>query len=61
MTKIRREPYGEWMIVLSMVVSFVIGCVDQMCQLFISECVFFSIIVFGFVIIDFLPFLACGI
>ena len=29
------------MIVLFMVVSFVIGCVDRMCQLFLSECVFF--------------------
>ena len=28
------------MIVLLMVVSFVIGCVDRMCQLFLSECVF---------------------
>ena len=41
------------MIVLFMVVSFVIGCVDRMCQLFLSECVFFSIIVFGLVIMDF--------
>ena len=29
------------MIVLFMVVSFIIGCVDRMCQLFLSECVFF--------------------
>ena len=29
------------MIVLLMVVSFVIGCVDRMCQSFLSECVFF--------------------
>ena len=35
------------MIVLFIVVSFVIGCVDRICQLFLSECVFFSIIVFG--------------
>ena len=35
------------MIVLVMVVSFVIGCVDRMCQLFLSECAFFSILVFG--------------
>ena len=44
------------MIVLFMVVSFVIGCVDRMCQLFLSECVcfsFFSIIVFDLVIMDF--------
>ena len=31
------------MIVLFMVVSFVIGCVNRMCQLFLSEC-FFSVI-----------------
>ena len=36
-----------------MVVPFVIGCVDRICQLFPSECVFFSIIVFGLVIMDF--------
>ena len=41
------------MIVLFMVVSFVIGCVDRMCQSFLSECVYFSIIVFGLVIMDF--------
>ena len=29
------------MIVLVMAVSFVIGCVGQMCQSFLSECVFF--------------------
>ena len=29
------------MIVLFMVVSFVIGCVDGMCLLYLSECVFF--------------------
>ena len=28
------------MIVLFVVVSFVTGCVDRMCQLFLSECVF---------------------
>ena len=34
------------MIVLFMVVSFVIGCIDRMCQLFLSECVpFFSLLV----------------
>ena len=38
------------MIVLFMDVSFVIECVDRMCQLFLSEGVFFSIIVFSFVI-----------
>ena len=49
------------MIVLFMVVSFVIECVDRMCQLFLSECVFFSsITVFGLVTMDFLPFFACG-
>ena len=48
------------MIVLFMVVSFVIGCVDRVCQLFVSECLFFSIIVFGLVVMDFSPFLACG-
>ena len=31
------------MIVLFMVVSFVVGCVDRMCQLFLSECVFFQL------------------
>ena len=41
------------MIVLFMVVSFVIGCVDRTCQLFLSERVIFSIIVFGLVIMDF--------
>ena len=29
------------MIVLFMVVSFVIGCVDRICQSLLSECVFF--------------------
>ena len=48
------------MIVLFMVVSFVIGCVNRMCQLFLSECVLFSIIVFSLVIVNFLPFFACG-
>ena len=42
------------MIVLFMIVSFVIGCVDWMCQSFLAECVFFfSIIVFGLVVMDF--------
>ena len=40
------------MIVLFTVVSFVIGCVDGMCHLFLSVCVFFNI-VFGLVIVDF--------
>ena len=40
MTNIRKEPCGGWLIVLLMVVSSVIGCVDRMCQLFLSECVF---------------------
>ena len=30
------------MIVLFMAVSFVIGCVDRMCQLFLSGCLFFN-------------------
>ena len=61
MTNIRREPCGGWMIVLFMVVSFiVIRCVDGMCQSLLSECVFFLIIVFGLVVMDFLPFLAFG-
>ena len=29
------------MIVLFMIVSFIIGCVDRMCQSFLSECAFF--------------------
>ena len=37
-----REPCGWWMIVVFMVVSFVVRCVDQMCQFFLSECLFFS-------------------
>ena len=40
------------MIVLFMVVYFVIGCVYQMCQSFLSECVFFFVIVFGLVVMD---------
>ena len=47
------------MIVSFMVVSFIIGCVDRMCQLFLSECLF-SVMVFGLAVMDFLPFLACG-
>ena len=43
MANIRREPCGGWVIVLFMVVPFVIGCVDRMCQLFLSECVFFQL------------------
>ena len=37
------------MIVLFIVVSFVVGCVDRMCQPFLSECAFvflFSVILF---------------
>ena len=41
MTNIRRKPSGGWMIVLFMAVSFAIGCVDRICQSFLSECVFF--------------------
>ena len=56
-TNIRRGPCEWWMIVLFMVGSFVIGCVGRMCQLFLSECVFFySIIVFGLVTMDFFTF-----
>ena len=55
MTNIRREPFEGWMIVLFMIVSFVIECVDRMS--FLSECVLssflFSIIAFGLVVIDF--------
>ena len=53
MTNIKREPCGGGMTVLFMVVSFVIGCVDQMCWLFLSECALFSIIGFGLIIVDF--------
>ena len=53
MTKITKEPCEGWMIVLFTVVSFVVGCVDQICQLFLSECVIFSVIGFGLVIVDF--------
>ena len=41
------------MIVLFMDVSFVIRCVDRMCQLFLSEFVFFSNNSFGLAIMDF--------
>ena len=63
MANIRKEPCGEWMTVLFMVLSFVIGCVDWICQSFLSGCVgvfFFSTNVFGLVVMDFLFFLACG-
>ena len=46
------------MIVLFMVVSFVIGCVDRMCQSFRSECLF-SVIIFGLVVVGFWLFFAC--
>ena len=49
------------MIVLLMVVSFVIGCVDRMCQLFLSECVFLfqlQFLALSLWIIN--NFLACG-
>ena len=46
MTNIRREPYGRWMIFLFMVVPFVIGCVNGICQSFLSGCLsFFPIVV----------------
>ena len=48
------------MIVLFMIVSFVIECVDWMCQLLLSECVFISTIVFGLVIMDFYLSLLVG-
>ena len=48
------------MIVLFMVVSFVIGCVDQMCQLFLSECVFFFNYSFWPCHYRFLTFFACA-
>ena len=55
MTNIRRKPFRGWMIVLFMAVSFAIGCVDRICQSFLSECVFlsFPIIVFGLAVMDF--------
>ena len=57
MTNIRKEPSGGWMIVLLMVVSFIIGYVDRMCQSFLSGCVlfffFFSTIIFDTVVVDF--------
>ena len=39
MTNIKEEPFGGWVIVLFMVMSFVIGCVNRMCQSFHSGCV----------------------
>ena len=48
------------MVVLFMVVSFLIGCVDWMSQSFLSECVFFSIIVLGLVVMDFYLSLPVG-
>ena len=52
------------MIVLFMVISFILGCVDWICQSFLSGCVaflvFFSTIAFGLVVVNFWPFLACG-
>ena len=41
MTNIRKEPCGGWMIVLLVVVSFIIGCFDRMCQPFLSGFVIF--------------------
>ena len=41
MTSIRKESCGRCMIVLFIVMSIVIGCVDQMCQSFLSGCVIF--------------------
>ena len=32
---------------------FCIGCVDRIIESFLSECVFFSIVVFGLVVMDF--------
>ena len=51
MTNIRKEPCGGWMIVLFIVMSFIIECVDQMCRSFFQDvslffwlfvCLFFS-------------------
>ena len=39
------------MIVLFMAVSFIIGCVDRICQSFLSRCVFSSTLVFGLVVV----------
>ena len=41
------------MIVLFMVVTFVIGCVNQLSESFLSECVFFFSHNFGLDIMDF--------
>ena len=57
---IRRKPCGGWMVALFIAVTFDTGCVDRMCQSFLSECVFFRITVFGLVAMDFWHFLACG-
>ena len=48
------------MIVLFMVMSFIIACVDWMCQsfLFLLYFFYFSTIVLGFVVVNCLPFLA---
>ena len=51
MTKIRKEPCGEWMIVLFMVISFIIGCVDRMCLSFHPGCVIFINHSFGLVVV----------
>ena len=40
MTNIGKEPRGGWMILLFMVMSFVVECVNGMCQSFLSGCVF---------------------
>ena len=56
MTHIKKDPGGGGMIVLLMVCVFVIGCVDRMCQSFLSECVFFFIMVFGPLVMNFLTF-----
>ena len=56
MTNVGKEPCGWWMIVLLMVMSFVIGCVDRMCQSFLSGCAvlfcfFFPTIAFALVVV----------
>ena len=62
MTNVRKKPCGEWMIVLYMVMSFIIGCVDRMyISHFFQRVSLFSNIVFCLVaLVDCLPFLACG-
>ena len=54
------------MIVLFIVISFLAGCIDRMCQPFFQDVSFFVWFVFStivsglLVVMDFWPFLACG-